>query len=152
MPGATVQKIQYQERTDARIAYTKLTEQQVAAKLAAAAGPASAAPASSALAGTSLRIVTDKGPTLRYTFSSNDRLSVAENDGAAVEAGYGALTLDHVAFFTHLVPGTQRGYNVVVDQATGLATVFEVWFSGYLDNREVQREIYVGYVAEPGKE
>ena len=149
-----MQKISYPKEQMHRIAYTKLTEQQIGAKLAAAAaaGPASAAPAASVLAGHSLRIVTDKGPTLRYTFSSNNRLSVAENDGKAVAAGYGALTLGHVAFFTHLVPGTQRGYNVVVDQATGLATVFEIWFSGYLDNREVQREIYFGYVAEPGKD
>ena len=26
------------------------------------------------------------------------------------------------------------------------ATVIEVWFSGYDDNREVQRQIYFGYV------
>ena len=29
--------------------------------------------------------------------------------------------------------------------------MFEVWFSGFTDNREVQREIYFGYVAEAGK-
>ena len=46
----------------------------------------------------------------------------------------------------------QRGYHVVVDRASGLATVFEVWFSGFTDNREVQREIYFGYVAEAGKQ
>ena len=61
------------------------------------------------------------------------------------------MTLDHVALFTHWIPGTQRGYHVVVDQASGLATIFEVWFSGFTDNREVQREIHFGYVAEPGK-
>src|SRR5260221_7720805 len=97
-----------------RIAYTKLTEQQVAAKLAANAGPTSAAPTSGVFAGKTLKIVTDKGPTLAYTFSTNNRLRVAENDGAPVDAGYGALTLRHVAVFTHLVPGTQRGYHVVV--------------------------------------
>lgn len=95
--------------------------------------------------------MTDNGPTLSYSFASNNRLSVAENDGAAVDGGYGALTLDHVAFFSHMVPGTQRGYNVIVDQDTGLATVFEIWFSGFVDNREVQREIYFGYVDERGK-
>jgi hypothetical protein len=134
-----------------RIAYTKLTTEQIAAKLAAAAGPRSASPLSNAFAGQSLQIVTDNGPTLRYRFTGNDRLSVAENGGAAVNGRYAALTLGEVAFFTHLVPGTQRGYNVVVDRSTGLATVFEVWFSGFSDNREVQREIYFGYVAEAGK-
>jgi hypothetical protein len=146
-----VQKIAYPKEQMHRIAYTKLTTEQIAAKLAAAAGPRSASPLSDTFAGQSLQIVTDKGPTLRYRFTGNDRLSVAENGGAAVNSRYAALTLGEVAFFTHLVPGTQRGYNVVVDRGTGLATVFEVWFSGFSDNREVQREIYFGYVAEAGK-
>ena len=79
-----------------RIAYTKLTQQQIAAKLAANAGPTSAAPTSDVFAGKTLKIVTDKGPTLGYTFASSNRLRVTENDGTAVDAGYGALTLGHV--------------------------------------------------------
>ena len=146
-----MQTIAYPKEQMHRIAYTKLTTEQVAAKLAAAAGPRSASPLSDAFAGKSLQIVTDNGPTLRYRFTGSDRLSVAENGGAAVNSRCAALTLGEVAFFTHLLPGTQRGYNVVVDRATGLATVFEVWFSGFSDNREVQREIYFGYVAEAGK-
>jgi hypothetical protein len=51
-----------------------------------------------------------------------------------------------------MIPGTQRGYAVVIDQDKNLATVFELWFSGYEDNREVQREIYYGYVEQPGQE
>ncbi len=51
-----------------------------------------------------------------------------------------------------MIPGTQRGYAVVIDQSTNLATVFELWFSGYEDNREVQREIYYGYVEQPGED
>ena len=137
--------IRYPQEQMHRIAYTKLTERQIGEKLvAAAAGPASVSPLSDVFAGKGLRIVTDNGPELRYTFASNNRLSVSENGGAAVDAGYGALTLDHVALFSHLIPGTQRGYNVIVDQDTNLVTVFEVWFSGFLDNREVQREIYYG--------
>ncbi|HJR68825.1 MAG TPA: MoaF N-terminal domain-containing protein [Gammaproteobacteria bacterium] len=146
-----VQTIAYPKEQMHRFVYTKLTSDQIAAKLAAAAGPRSASPLSDVFAGQSLQIVTDNGPTLRYRFTGNDRLSVAENGGAAVNGRYAALTLGEVAFFTHLVPGTQRGYNVVVDRASGLATVFEVWFSGFSDNREVQREIYFGYVAETGK-
>ena len=146
-----MQKIAYPKEQMHRIAYTKLTEAQITAKLTAAPNPKSASPLSDVLVGKSLRIVTDQGPTLSYRFATNNRLNVAEGDGRAVEAGYGALTLDHVALFTHLVPGTQRGYHVVVDQESGLATVFEVWFSGFTDNREVQREIYFGYVAETGK-
>ena len=136
-----------------RIAYTKLSERQIADKLApfASSGPKCASPLSDALAGKSLRIVTDKGLSLAYTFHGAAHLTVAENGGGAVEAGYGALTLDHVVFFSHLIPGTQRGYGVTFDRATNLATVFELWFSGYKDNREVQREIHFCIVEQAGK-
>ena len=50
------------------------------------------------------------------------------------------------------MPGTQKGYSVVVDPETRLATVVEVWFSGYTDRREVQRQIDYGYVEEGGRE
>lgn len=143
----------YPQEAMHRIAYTKLTERQILEKLAAAAdGPRSASVLSDVFAGESLRIVTDDGPVLDYRFDGESRLSLAENDGAAVEAGYGALTLGPVALLSHMIPGTQRGYNVIVDRSTRLATVFEVWFSGFEDNREVQREIYYGYVDEAGSE
>jgi len=134
-----------------RIKYTKLTPEQIAGKLGAAAGPVSASPLSEALVGRALKIVLDGGPALGYRFSTRNRLSLTEGDAAAVEAGYGALTLDHLVLFSHLVPRTQRGYTVVIDQETGLATVFETWFSGYMDNREVQRQIYDGYIDQPGR-
>ena len=140
-----------------RIAYTKLTPQQIAAKLgpAAANGPSSVSPLSDVYAGKTLKIVTDKsprgdGPTLEYRFKDARKLSVSENGARAVDAGYGAQTLGKITVFTHLIPGTQRGYAVVIDRATNLATVFELWFSGYKDNREVQREIYQGYVEQAG--
>jgi MoaF N-terminal domain/MoaF C-terminal domain len=149
MPGTPYPKEQMH-----RIAYTKLTEQQIAEKLnpAAASGPASASPLSGVFAGKSIRIVTDDGPALAYTFSGNNRLTVAENGGAAAHAGYGALTLDHIVFFAHMIPNTMRGYAVVIDQSTHIATVCELWFCGYKDNREVQRQIYYGYVEQPGQE
>jgi hypothetical protein len=134
-----------------RIKYTKLTPEQIGSKLMAANGPASASPISEVLAGKSLRIVLDNGPSLGYRFTSRNRLSLAESDAAAVDAGYGALTLDRLVLFSHLVPRTQRGYTVVIDQDTNLATVFEAWFSGYEDNREVQRQISYGYVEQAGR-
>jgi hypothetical protein len=141
-----------------RIAYAKLTPQQIAAKLqpAAAAGPASASALSDVYAGKPLRIVTDRsdrgaGPTLEYRFKDARKLTVSENGGQAVDAGYGALSMGKLTVFSHLIPGTQRGYAVVVDRDTGLATVAELWFSGYQDNREVQRELWYGYVDQAGK-
>src|SRR5690606_32939782 len=41
--------------------------------------------------------------------------------------------------------------HTVVDEKTGLATVFETWFSGFDDKREVQRQIYQGYVERAGE-
>jgi hypothetical protein len=144
--------MKYPQEQMHRIAHTKLTEQQIGAKLAAAgAGPSSASPLSDVFVGQALEIVTDSGPRLSYRFASDKRLSVTENGGAAVDTGYGALTLDHVALFSHMVPGTQRGYHVVVDRDTSLVTVLEVWFSGFEDNREVQRQVYFGYVERAGQ-
>jgi hypothetical protein len=81
-----VQKIAYPKEQMHRIAYTKLTEAQIAAQLAATPGPKSASPLSDVFVGKSLRIVTDNGPTLTYRFESNNQLSVAENAARAVDA------------------------------------------------------------------
>ena len=136
-----------------RFAYTRLTPEQIQAKLTPAAikGPASASPPSDAFAGKTLKIVTEKGPELSYRFKGANKLTLSENGGKPVDAGYGALVHDKLAIFTHLIPGTQRGYAVVVDRKTNLATVFELWFSGYKDNREVQREVYQGYIEQAGE-
>ena len=140
-----------------RIKYTKLTPEQIGGKLSATNRPASASPLSDVFAGKSLKIVLDGGPALSYRFADRTGLSLSEGDAAAVQAGYGALTLDRVALFSHLIPRTQRGYTVVIDQDSSLATVFEVWFSGsqanrdIRDEREVQRQVYYGYVEQAGK-
>ncbi len=148
-----MQRIKFPKEQMHRIRYTKLTSEQILEKLKpAAAGPACASPLSDALVGRTLRIVTDRGPVLSYSFRSRRRLSLAENGATAVECGYGALPLDRLVLFSHMIPGTQRGYTAVVDLETHLATVFEIWFSGYKDNREAQREIHFGYVEAPGRE
>jgi hypothetical protein len=148
-----------------RFKYTKLTKEQIDKKLAStAAGPKCASEYSDALAGKSLKIVTDNGPVLNYVFKDKRKLTLAEGNGAPVESGYGALTLKEVVFFSHMIPGTERGFNVFIDLDTYLVTVFEVWLcSGkkevtmskkefMIDDREVQRQIYFGYVDFPGKE
>ena len=135
-----------------RLNYTKLTEAQISAALApvAIAGPAHASPLSDEFVGQTVKIVTDNGPTLEYKFSTNSKLTVSENGAKAITAGYGAQTLDHICFFTHLIPGTLRGYSVIIDRDSKVATVVEVWFGGFEDKREVMREIYQGYVATVG--
>ncbi len=148
-----------------RFKYTKLTPQQVTEKLKAAdAGPVSVSEFSDILAGKTLKIVTDGGPVLSYDFADKRQLTMTENGGAKVKAGYGALTLKQMVFFSHMIPGSPRGFNVFIDLKTNLATVFEIWLcsdrkeftlSGKeiaLDPREVQRQIYFGYVETAGKE
>lgn len=147
-----------------RFQYTKLTPPQIAEKLKATdAGPKSVSPLSDVFAGKSYKIVTDDGPVLDYQFTGKSQLTLSENKGAKIKASYGALTMKQVAFFSHMIPGTFRGFNVFVDLETNLATVFEIWLAGdkkevtlggkqvSLDPREVQRQIYFGYVDVPGK-
>jgi hypothetical protein len=143
-----------------RFKYTKLSKEQIGKKLeAAAAGPTSRSELSDVLAGKSLKIVTKDGPVLEYSFRNKNSLTVFENGGKKTRAGYGALTLNQMVFFSHLLPGEQKGYNVFIDQDTDLVTVFEVWLSSGItgtvfggggeytvDDREVQRQIYFGYI------
>jgi hypothetical protein len=147
-----------------RFKYTKLTEKQISEKLKATdAGPACISELSDVLAGKSLKIVTDKGPVLSYDFSNKKQLTISEDGGAKTKASYGALTLKQVVFFSHMIPGTPRGFNVFVDLNTNLVTVFEIWLCSdrkertlqnkevALDAREVQRQIYFGYVEVAGQ-
>jgi len=155
-----------------RIRYSDLTEGQVMQALRpAASGPASKSAMSGVLAGKRLTIVTDGGgPTLEYTFRDGRELQLSENGGKVVKAGYGALESRSLVLVSHMIPGAQRGYQLVLDQHTRLATVFEISFSAYAAqeiaaakaakrepqlkngrrNREVQRKIWFGYLAGEG--
>lgn len=143
-----------------RVDWSSMTEAQIGSRLNAVAseGPTSASSTKS-LAGQTLQILCDEaatgaeGPALAYRFGDGNRLSLSENGDAAVDAGYAALDLGDLTFFAHLIPGSLRGYAVVVDNHTHAATVFELWFAGYEKRkREVMREVYQGYVAVDGQE
>ncbi len=115
-----------------RIAWTDLTEAQVADIIKPAAnGPTSRTPLSTALAGRKLKIVTDGGPTLEYTFDTARALTLHDN-GRTVKAGYGALADRQLLLVSHMIPGTLRGYQLVIDQDSGLATVLDIYFAGYM--------------------
>jgi len=129
-----------------RYAYTPLTEAQIVEKLAGPArvGPSSKAALESDLAGTTLRIVTDGAGTLAWRFGSGNRVTFDN-----VEAGYGALTVDHVTLIAHLVPGKAKAYAVAWDRRSNLATVFELWWGGEGPAprpREINRAVWHGYV------
>ena len=49
-------------------------------------------------AGKQIRILTDGGAARSYRFAGKNRLTVSEDGGAAIEAGYGALTLGDFVF------------------------------------------------------
>jgi phenolic acid decarboxylase len=126
--------------------YTPLTPEQIKQKLTPSPRAKGASPTSGALAGKTMRIVPDGAPVLEYTFS-DETLTLKEGGGAVVTAPYTALELDKLVLFTHMIPGTVRGYGVVVDTGTSLTTSFELWFCGFEpDKREVWRDFRHGYV------
>ena len=160
-----------------RLNYTQLNKKQVEDLLAKVSAPISSSGFCTRLAGKSLKIVLDKlpveGPTLEYEFQTNTELTLRENGTPAVACKYGALTLKDITLFSHMVPGTKRGYTVIVNWKTTVVTAYEMWFLDYegqpvdttktyygvfdtsklapFVNREVQRQYYFGYFEEPGK-
>src|SRR4030042_5665331 len=127
--------------------YTPLTIKQISAKLKPAPAAGSASPLSEALSGKTLKIVLDQGPTLEYKFKSKDKLTLSEGGAAVVAAPYSARELDDIILFTHMIPGTVRGYGIIYDTKTNLVTAFELWFGGFEpDKREVRRHFMFGYV------
>ena len=98
---------------------------------------------------------------LDYKFIDADTLEFIEN-GETFTAPYTAISYGKVTLFTHLVPGTTRGWHVILDNDTKAITVFETWFGitvpvggsmfgnkapdYYRDiPREIQREYYFGW-------
>ena len=51
---------------------------------------------------------------LEYVFKDEETLVFTEN-GQEYTAPYAALEMEHVTLFSHLVPGTTRGWHVIVD-------------------------------------
>jgi hypothetical protein len=147
-----------------RFKYTLLTKNQIGEKLKASAesGPVCHSGYTGELSGKSIKIITDDGPVFDYSFKDKKNLSV-KLDANSFTGSYGALTLKNMIFFSHLIPLEQRGYNVFIDQDTNLVTIIEVWFSSgrkertmggdeiIIDDREVQRHIYFGYVEKNGQ-
>ena len=160
-----------------RLNYTNLNKKQVEDILEKRTAPTCASEKCTRLAGKRMTIVLDKqpaeGPKLEYTFQTDTKLTVKENGTAAIECDYAALTIKDVTLFSHMVPGTKKGYNVIVNWKTNVVTAVEMWFIDYegqridttttfyevgktgrlepFDNREVQRQFYFGYFEEPGK-
>lgn len=142
-----------------RYKYTKLTKDRITQKLAQAdSGPNCVSEMSDCMSGRSIRILSDGGPVLNYRFKDNNTFTFSEDGGKSIKAAYGSLELKQMVFLSHMIPDSLRGYNIFIDLDTNLATVFEIWFCGgedsqgqVPDNREVQRQIYFGYLDVPGQ-
>ena len=105
-----------------------------------------------------------KPEKLSYKFNSSFTLDINENGNEFKDVPYNALSLnERIVLFTHLIPGTSRGWHIIVDLQSGLATAFETWFGisvpvgGDLTGqrppshhreipREVQRQYHFGWV------
>ena len=157
-----------------RINYSKLGLEEVKSAVFAGGGPTCAGARSDWLISKEICLaLDDEGvtpPKLAYSFPDIDKLVLTENGGEPVECAYGALMLGGCVLFTHMIPGTLRGYTVVLDTNTGRAAVEEMWFIdyegakienlpvsmtelaslGFFVNREVERQIYLGCYTEAG--
>ena len=159
-----------------RLNYTNLNKKQVEEVLQKAKAPTSTSAFCTSLVGKTLKIILDKlpveGPVLEYEFTSESKLTLKENGEAATICDYGAYSLKDITMFSHMIPGTKRGYNVIYNRATSVVTVFEMWFIdhegtvvdtsdkllgigdvnklGTFINREVQRQYYFGYAEVSG--
>ncbi|MCL2124842.1 MAG: molybdenum cofactor biosynthesis F family protein [Oscillospiraceae bacterium] len=105
---------------------------------------------------------------LDYTFGNDFMLTVTENGTTFKDVPYSALQLrDNVVLFTHTIPGSSRGWHIVYDSKTELATAFETWFGVTVPvgmdltgnkpptstrdiPREVQRQYHFGYNSAGG--
>ena len=89
--------------------FNPLTDEEVLAKVDKQRKPADAC--CGYLAGKSFKAKLEgqfAPEQLEYTFKDEETLTFIEN-GVEYTAPYGAITLDHVTLFSHLVPGTTRG-------------------------------------------
>ncbi|MDR2615890.1 MAG: hypothetical protein LBC28_04855 [Oscillospiraceae bacterium] len=106
---------------------------------------------------------------LEYDITDDSALSFTEGEATYSKVPYSAARLDKLLLITHLVPGTSRGWHIILDTETELVTAFETWFGisipvgGDLFGmkqptgtrevpREIQRHYHFGYaVTESGK-
>lgn len=99
---------------------------------------------------------------LEYDIKDENELIVTEND-ATYTAPYSAICKGAITILTHLIPGSSRGWHLVIDRRYWTVTAFETWFGitvpvgydlfgqkepdGYRDiPREIQREYYFGWL------
>jgi hypothetical protein len=147
--------------------FNPMTEEEVNKKVAAK--PKADGNSCSLIAGWSFkaRLEGEFAPSqLDYRILDDKTLTVNEN-GTSYDAPYTAIALGRVVVLTHLIPGTTRGWHLVLDTKTCALTAFETWFGIEVPvggdmfgirkpthmrqiPREIQRHYYFGW-ADTGK-
>ena len=143
--------------------FDPLTAEYVQEKVGAA--PAACGRSCSCLAGMkfSVKLEGEFAPkTFKYEIKDEKTLKVKEGN-KSYTANYAAVSQGELTILTHLVPGTDRGWHLVIDRRTWAVTAFETWFGvtvpvgGSLNGdrkpdhyrdipREVQRQYYFGWI------
>ena len=146
--------------------FNPMTTEDVDAKVAASPKAGTGLTPSTLLAGKTLKFKFDgefAPAQLDYAFGDDFTLTLNENGTEFKAVQYNALQIrDSIVLFTHIIPGSSRGWHIVYDTKTELATAFETWF-GITVNvgmdmagtrppthtrdipREVQRQYHFGY-------
>lgn len=159
-----------------RTEYSALSLAQVKAIVSTAGAPTCGGAPDRSLIGEHLRFVPDREgimpPEQEYEFPDGDTLILREN-GTSFRCAYKALRLKDIVLFAFMIPGTLRGYTVVLDLVSGAAVTEEMWFIdhegkridtrekclditelmqlGFFVNREVERQICRGRFLREGK-
>lgn len=126
--------------------YNKLGKSSILEKLSEVTGPRHTAQLYGGLKGRTFRIKLDDGTAAEYSFLDESNLELRGAEGKTLRCPYGALKLRQAVLISHLVPKELYSYQLVIDEDSGLVTVFETLFCGYEDEREVQRKIHYGYL------
>jgi len=142
--------------------FNPMSEEEVNSKVTAK--PKADGPVCDRLAGRTFtaRLEGEYAPSqLEYIVHDTEKLTVIEN-GESYEAPYSAIALGNVVLFTHLIPGTSRGWHLIIDTKTCALTAFETWFGIEVPvgidftgkrkpigtrriPREIQRQYYFGW-------
>jgi len=100
--------------------------------------------------------------TLKYEIKDEKELTVTEGR-KKTSAPYAAISQGPITLLTHLIPGTDRGWHIVIDRRSWAVAAFETWFGitvpvggdlfgmrepdHYRDiPREIQRQYYFGWL------
>ena len=113
-------------------AFNSMTTDEVNAKVASSPKAGTGLEPSALLANNILKLKFNGefAPSqLDYVFGDDFTLKLTENGEEYSGVPYNAVQMrGNIVLFTHIVPGSTRGWHVVYDTATELATAFETWF------------------------